>query len=318
MHPLGPKCNKLQDRCGAAALEMRHWERSGMWILGCGYIGLKLAQAYREKGQHITAVTRSEVSRQALAAMGFDVLVRDLTRASLDDLDWAGQDLFHLAPPPAEGAEDGLTRHLVASFPRTGHPRRLVYVSTTGVYGDCGGEWVDESRPPAPVAGRSLRRWDAEQTLLAWSQQSGAEVVILRVAGIYGPGRLPLERIRQGLPLPREEEAPWSNRVHADDMVQACMAAMERGRAGGIYNVCDDQPSTMTDYFLRLADAAALPRPPQLPLTEISGQVSAGMLSYLAESRRLSNRRMKEELGVRLLYPDLSTGLMACFQAGSH
>ena len=203
-----------------------------MWILGCGYIGQRLARTYRDQGYPVTAVTRSEASRLALARSGLQALARDLAREPLDDLGWAGEELFHLAPPPPDGVEDGLTRHLVASFRQGGHPRRLVYLSTTGVYGDCGGDWVDETRPPAPVADRSLRRWDAEETLRAWSRESGADLVILRVAGIYGPGRLPLERIRQGLPLAREEDSPWSNRIHADDLVAACVAAMARGAPG--------------------------------------------------------------------------------------
>ena len=284
-----------------------------MWILGCGYIGQRLARTYRDQGYPVTAVTRSEASRQALARSGFQALARDLAREPLDDLGWAGEDLFHLAPPPPDGVEDGLTRHLVASFRRGGHPRRLVYLSTTGVYGDCGGDWVDETRPPAPVADRSRRRWDAEETLRAWSRESGADLVILRVAGIYGPGRLPLERIRQGLPLAREEDSPWSNRIHADDLVAACVAAMARGAPGQVYNVCDGHPSTMTDYFLRVADAAGLPRPPLVSLSEAAGLVSPGMMSYLAESRRLSNRRLREELGLKLRHPDLAQGLPTCF-----
>jgi nucleoside-diphosphate-sugar epimerase len=162
-------------------------------------------------------------------------------------------------------------------------------------------------------ADRSLRRWDAEETLRAWSREAGAELVILRVAGIYGPGRLPLERIRQGLPLAREEDSPWSNRIHADDLVAACVAAMARGEPGRVYNVCDGHPSTMTDYFLRVADAAGLPRPPLVSISEAAGVLSPGMMSYLAESRRLSNRRLREELGVNLSHPDLAQGLKSCF-----
>jgi len=161
------------------------------------------------------------------------------------------------------------------------------------------------------VADRARRRWDAEQVLRAWSRGSGSELVILRVAGIYGPGRLPLERIRRGLPLVREEESPYSNRMHADDVVAACVAAMERGAAGEVYNVADGHPSTMTDYFFRLADAAGLPRPPVLTLEKAAEVLSQGMMSYMHESRRLSNRRIREELGVNLRYPYLAEGLAA-------
>jgi nucleoside-diphosphate-sugar epimerase len=284
-----------------------------MWILGCGYIGQRLARHYLAAGETLTALTRTPTSRQVLSAAGIPALARDLATEPLKDLAWAGESLFHLAPPPPEGNQDALTRHLVAAFRDTGHPRRLVYMSTTGVYGDCGGDWVDETRPPAPVAPRALRRFDAEEVLRAWSQESGAELVILRVAGIYGPGRLPLERIRQGLPLAREEDSPWSNRIHADDLVAACVAAMDLGTPGAVYNACDGYPTTMTDYFLRVADAAGLPRPALLPLNEAAGKLSPGMMSYLAESRRLSNRRLLEELGLRLRYPNLAAGLPSCF-----
>ena len=135
---------------------------------------------------------------------------------------------------------------------------------------------------------------------------------MLRVAGIYGPGRLPLERIRQGVPMVREAESPYSNRIHVDDLATVCMAAMERGRPGAVYNACDGNPSTMTGYFLAIADAAGLSRPPLIPMAEAAGQVSEAMLSYLGESRRLSNRRLTEDLGVVLRYPTLAHGLPIC------
>lgn len=135
--------------------------------------------------------------------------------------------------------------------------------------------------------------------------------MILRVAGIYGPGRLPIERIGRGLPLVREAEAPFSNRIHIDDLVQACIAAMERGNDGEVYNVCDGSPTTMTDYFFQVADAVGLPRPPVIPIAEMDDQLSAGMRSYMSESRRLDNRKLREELGVKLAYPTLEAGLAA-------
>jgi nucleoside-diphosphate-sugar epimerase len=171
---------------------------------------------------------------------------------------------------------------------------------------------VDEDRPARPEADRALRRWDAEQTLQCLRASAATTLVILRVAGIYGPGRLPLERIRAGLPLVRPEEAPWSNRIHADDLVSTCVAAMDYGADGAIYNACDGNPSTMTDYFFQVADAAGLPRPPVVPLGEAEGQLSAGMLSYMRESRRLSNRRLVKELGVKLRDPTLAQGLPSC------
>lgn len=280
-------------------------------IIGCGYVGRRLAHHYLGLGQDVLAITRTEDSAAALGREGIPARACDLATDALADLPVAGARVLHLAPPPARGVEDRHTRRLMAAFAHQGHPHRLVYISTTGVYGDCDGAWVDETWPPRPAADRARRRWDAEQVLRTWSRESGAALVILRVAGIYGPGRLPLERIRQGLPLVREEEAPYSNRVHVDDLVAACIAAMEHGADGGVYNVCDGTPTTMTDYFFRVADAAGLPRPPVITLAEASEVLSPGMLSYMSESRRLSNRRMIEELGVSLRYPTLDAGLSA-------
>jgi len=286
-----------------------------MIILGCGYLGRALTQRLRERGEAVTGVVRSPESAAAVAKAGGEPLRLDLARGDLQTLEPAGKQVFHLAPPPHNDDDiDTLTAHLLEAFSRVGHPRRLVYVSTTGVYGDCGGAWVDESREPQPTAGRALRRWDAEQRLRRWSQDSGAALVILRVAGIYACDRLPLARIRSGQPVVRAEEAPWSNRIHADDLTSICERAMDRAPAGALYNVCDGHPSTMTDYFCRVADAAELPQPPQIPLAEADGKVSSGMLSYLKESRRLNNRRMLDELGLQLRYPTLEHGLADCFQ----
>ena len=214
---------------------------------------------------------------------------------------------------PPDGSTDQRLRRLVAALPHA--PARFVYISTTGVYGDCRGAVVTEQAPVNPGSRMSRPRVDAEDFLRAWTDR----LVILRVPGIYGPGRLPVERLRAHEPVLREDQSPWSNRVHIDDLAAACHAAMRVGRPGAIYNVSDGHPTTMTDYFNRVADAAGLPRPAQIPLDEARTRLSAGMLSYLAESKRLDNRRMREELALALRYPDLSAGLAACIaeQRGS-
>ncbi len=286
-------------------------------IIGCGYVGRRVAAEYLRRGIPVQGVVRSPESAALLQAMGITAHIADLDGPDLKGLSFEGSELFYFAPPPSQGETDTRVRNLTAAFERLGHPSRIVYLSTTGVYGDCNGEWADETRPPAPTVPRALRRWDAEQTFTQWRQESGKELVILRVAGIYGPGKLPLERLRKGLPLVRESEAPYSNRIHAEDLMQVCMAAMERGRDGERYNVSDGHPSTMTDYFIRLADTAGLPCPPLISLAEGEQQLSAGMMSYMRESRRLDNRKMLQELGVELRYPDLETGLVACFDSSN-
>jgi nucleoside-diphosphate-sugar epimerase len=282
-------------------------------IIGCGYVGRMVAGEYLQRKTPVHGVVHSPESAGLLQELGIAAHTVDLDGPDIQDLSLAGTQLFYFAPPPPQGETDTRVRNLIAAFEHLGHPARIVYLSTTGVYGDCHGEWVDETRPPAPTVPRALRRWDAEQAFMQWREQSGNELIILRVAGIYGPGKLPLERLRKGLPLVQESEAPYSNRIHAADLVQVCMAAMERGRDGERYNVSDGHPSTMTDYFNRLADLASLPRPPLISLAEGEQQLSAGMMSYMHESRRLDNRKMLQELEVELRYPDLGSGLAACF-----
>lgn len=290
-------------------------------IVGCGYVGqllLRRLAAEPERpadGPVAIGVARREQTLAAITAAGGEPLRLDLdldldlNTSALDALPARDALVFHFAPPPADGNADPRTARLIAHFERQGHPQRLVYISTTGVYGDCQGAWIDESWPTRPLAARSLRRLDAEQRLQVWAEASGAELVILRVAGIYATDLLPLERIRQGMPVLKAEQAPWSNRIHAEDLVEVCLAAARRAPAGAIYNVSDGQPSTMTDYFSQVAEAAGLPAPPQIDRAEAEARLSPAMLSYLAESRRLGNRRMIEELGIRLRYPDLEAGL---------
>jgi nucleoside-diphosphate-sugar epimerase len=284
----------------------------GPLIIGCGYLGRAVASAYLEQGVSVTGLVRTPESAEKLRALGIQAAVADLDSTLLPQLPLKSADIFNFCPPPAAGEQDSRMRQLIQEFSRQGDPRRIVHLSTTGVYGDCGGAWVDESHPVSPVATRAKRRWDGETLLREWRDRSAGELVVLRVAGIYGPGKLPLERLRNGLPLLRESEAPFSNRIHIADLARVCVAAMDRGRDGEVYNVSDGHPTTMTDYFNRLADAAGLPRPPLIALAQGEEQLSAGMMSYMRESRRLDNRKMLRELGVRLQYPTLAQGLPMC------
>lgn len=281
-------------------------------VLGCGYVGRRVARQCLERGDSVIGVVRSETGLEQLKAAGIPGLRFDLAHDEPPEGRLAGTRLFHMVPPVGQGVEDSHTRRLVASFERAGHPRRVVYISTTGVYGDCGGEWVDETWPTCPTVDRSRRRLDAEESLRRWSAETGGELVILRVSGIYGPDRLPLARLRQGAPMVRPDEAPYSNRIHVDDLVSICIAAMDRADSGAVFNASDSAPSTMTDYFIQIADAAGLPRPPLISMAEAEGQLSAAMMSYMSESRRLSNRKVLEALGLTLRYPSLEEGLASC------
>ncbi|HED16707.1 MAG TPA: NAD-dependent epimerase/dehydratase family protein, partial [Gammaproteobacteria bacterium] len=223
--------------------------------------------------------------------------------------------LYYLAPPPASGVNDTRMCHFTVAL--TGDetrppPERAVLISTTGIYGDCAGDWITEDRPAAPLVDRARRRVDAEQVFTGWAQGIGTSAVILRVPGIYGPNRLPLKRLQSGAPVLSETESPWSNRIHATDLVRSCMAVVRHDNPAAIYNICDGHPSTMTDYFNQVADYLGLARPPVISRTQADKQLTAGMLSYLAESKRIDNSLMREHLGVDPVYPDLAAGLLAC------
>jgi nucleoside-diphosphate-sugar epimerase len=289
-------------------------------IVGCGYVGGHLARAEARQGHTIRAIVQTSASAARLAAAGWMASALDLDQPISIDTGWVHDAvIYYLVPPPAHGLTDPRLHHFLSALASSAYPARVVLLSTSGVYGDCDGAWVNEDRQPQPQADRARRRFDAEQQLRSWSSRTQVPIVILRVPGIYGPGRLPLKRLQAGEPVLREEESPWSNRVHVDDLVLALQAAAERGRSGAVYNVSDGHPTTMTDYFNRVADAAGLPRPPQIALSEAGARFSAGMQSYLAESKRLDIHRLREELGVELRYPDLTQGLAACLvESESH
>ncbi|MES9924505.1 MAG: SDR family oxidoreductase [Candidatus Thiodiazotropha endolucinida] len=284
----------------------------GVAIIGCGDIGTRLAQAYSAEGITVTGIVRTQQSIERLEQAGIEAVQIDLDQPFTAANLIKSQQLFYFAPPPPHGEQDGRVGRLIEQFMEGASPQRVVYLSTSGVYGDCQGAWVDETRPPAPIADRAKRRLDAELRWRAWSERTGRELVILRVAGIYGPGKLPVERLRSGQPMVAEEDAPITNHIHSIDLVRIARSAMQRGVSGEVYNVCDGFPEPMTRYFNRVADFLGLPRPPVISLEEAQQRLSPGMLSYLKESRRLSNRKLLEELGVVLDYPDLEKGLSAC------
>jgi nucleoside-diphosphate-sugar epimerase len=289
-------------------------DRGGLvLIIGCGDMGRRVGVHYVGKGLRVVGAARGPANLEALPPLGIEPLALDLDQPfPLPELPSKGGRVFYFAPPPERGVDDPRVRRVLETFEHHGPPRRVVYISTTGVYGDCGGAWVDENRPPNPGTVRARRRLDAEEQLRTWCSSAGAELVILRVAGIYGPDRLPLNRIRAGLPLVRAEEAPYTNRIHEDDLARVCVAAMRRPVAGEVFNVSDGRPGTMAEYFDTVADRAGLPRPRKIPMAEAPQHLSPGMLSYMRESRRLDNRKMLERLHIEFRYPDLEAGLSAC------
>jgi nucleoside-diphosphate-sugar epimerase len=279
-------------------------------IIGCGDVGVRTARLVQTAGGRVAGLARNAASAERLHAYGITPISGDLDEpGSLAGLPAAGRLLFYMAPPPGGGSLDPRMRHFCAALETAVPPAKVVYLSTSGVYGDCGGAWVTEATPVNPQTSRARRRLDAETVLCDWADRRRVPLVILRVTGIYGPGRLPLARLREGHPVLRAEEAPPTNRIHADDLATVCLAAAEKGEAGEIFNVSDGCPGTMTQYFNAAADLLGLPRPPQMPMDEARRVMAPMMLSYLSETRRMDNRRMLARLGVTLRYPDLESGL---------
>jgi nucleoside-diphosphate-sugar epimerase len=282
-----------------------------VFIVGCGGVGQGVAKEWIKRGTRVSALTHTIPSANHLTELGITPVMGDLDVAdTLADLQLSGQWVYYFAPPVSTGTVDTRMQTFIGRLGLLKEPPLgIVYISTSGVYGDCQGAWVDEEAPLAPVTDRSKRRVDAEQRLRTWGSESGVAVIVLRVGGIYGPGRLPLKRLQKSEPVLEPAESPYSNRIHIDDLVTVSLAAIERGEGDRAYNVCDDAPTTMSDYFFAVAAAAGLPRPPTVNRQQAAAVLSSGMLSYLNESRRMVNRRLHEELKVTLRYPDLVSGL---------
>jgi nucleoside-diphosphate-sugar epimerase len=280
-------------------------------IIGCGDVARRALPELRRR-YRVTALVRSP--DPALDVAGVEQIAGDLDdSASLAPLAGRAVRIAHLAPPAGSGALDTRRRNLLAALAPRGRgamlPRRFVYLSTSGVYGDCAGEWIDETRPPKPQTERALRRLDAERALGDWGERNKVEIVILRVPGIYASDRLPLERLERGTPALRPDEDVYTNHIHADDLAGILVAALESTLAREAYNASDDGPMKMGDFFDFVADRAGLGRPPRISREEATRLLPPELLSFMSESRRLCNRRMKAELGVQLRYSTVRDGV---------
>src|SRR5262249_21930943 len=281
-------------------------------IVGCGDIARRALPELRRR-YRVSALVRAR--DPSLVSAGVELVEGDLDRAeTLAALRGGSGRISHFAPPAEGGTQDLRTRALLAALQaavRRGEmvPQRFVYLSTSGVYRDCAGARGDESRAPLPQTERSARRLDAEASLLAWAARLGVEVVILRVPGIYAADRLPLERLRRGVPALRAEDDVYTNHIHADDLAAAVVAALGSGSPGGVYNVSDDSEMRMGDWFDLVADRCGLARPPRVARATAAPLIPPAQLSFMSESRRLVNHRMKRELGIRLRFPTVADGV---------
>lgn len=281
-------------------------------IIGFGYIGRRLAKALVSAGWRVTALTRSADAISAAESLGVAAWQGDLdqpNRLRIPPADNAA--VFYLAPPPTEGTTDPRLANLLSAL--TVAPEAFIYISTTGVYGDTKGQMVTEESPVNPETDRAKRRVDAETALRRYADaHPRLRHVVLRVSGIYGPDKLPLARLQRNEPIVEDPAHPsYVNVIHADDLVDICIAAAERAPRGAIYNVSSNNPVSMASYMDVVADAARLPRPPRVSWEEAKQQISPGMLSYLSESRRISSDKLPRELGLTLRYGDLKTGVAA-------
>jgi len=274
-------------------------------LIGCGDIALRVAGLLRGRVR-LYGLTRRQEDVPKLRQRGILPIVGDLDRRmSLDRLRAAPFAVLHFAPPPSEGRDDLRTAHLIAALTKARIiPQHFVYISTSGVYGDCAGARVAEARPRRGETPRARRRIAAEDRLRRWARRYGVRLAILRAPGIYAETRLPLERLKQATPVLRAEEDVFTNHIHADDLARAAVVAAFRGRPNRAYNVSDDAELHMGEWFDAVADAFRLPRPPRVSREEAERCLAPVLLSFMSESRRLSNARLKRELRLRLAYPE--------------
>ncbi|MEE9447250.1 MAG: NAD-dependent epimerase/dehydratase family protein [Arenicellales bacterium] len=280
-------------------------------IIGCGEIGQRVARIGLEHHLGFHAWVKSQASLAQCEAMGLPTQCLDLDKVDeVAYLNFGAKSatILYTVPPPKTGLKDTRLNYFLKNL-EPDAINKFVLISTTGVYGDCAGAWVDETTMIKPEVDRAKRRANTEQCLQNWADKYAVPWVVLRVPGIYAKDRLPLKRLNSGAPVIVHAEAAWTNRVHADDLAMACYQAMTLPIKNEIINVSDDAPSTMTDYFNAVADYANLPRPPQISLADAQQSLSAGMLSYAVESRRVRNDKMKAYLKFPLKYPNLKDGL---------
>ena len=289
-------------------------------IIGCGDVALRAAALVRSR-YRLYGLIRDSSQAPPLRAAGITPILGDLDqRATLGRLAGLGQLVLHSAPPSAEGRADRRTARLTAALGKARMvPQRLVYISTSGVYGHCEGAKVPETQPLRPRTARASRRVDAERWLRRWGRKNHAAVAILRAPGIYAAERLPLERLKAGIPAVVAEQDSYTNHIHADDLARILVMALYRAKPGRVYNASDDSQLKMGDYFDLVADHFRLSRPPRVSRREAERLIPAPLLSFMAESRRLSNSRLKRELRVRLQHPTVAEflrGLPASSDAG--
>ena len=307
-----------QSPLGALPARFR---RERLLIVGYGDVGQRVARllataTVAQRRVRIMVLNREIARTQALRVQSVQPLLGDLDQAgSLKRLAGIASRVLHLAPPAVlaqiDGPNDPRTTALMRALRLRKLPSSLVYASTTGVYGDCRGEWVTEARAVAPATARGQRRVGAEHAI-RFAGRSGLSASILRIPGIYAPDReggTPRARLLRGTPVLQASDDVYTNHIHADDLARACLKALWQGKPQRVYHASDDTVLKMGDYFDLAADLYGMPRPQRISRAQAESELPATLLSFMSESRLLSNRRLKQELRLQLRYPTVAEGL---------
>lgn len=288
------------------------FRRERVLLVGCGDVGVRVAKLLSARVR-VLALTSSVARLGELRAKGITPLTGNLDKpASLARLSGIATRVVHLAPPPETGRGDPRTLALICTLRQRALPQSLVYGSTSGVYGDCQGEIVTETRAVNAHTARAQKRVDAEKYIRYFGRATGVVSTVLRIPGIYAPNRVggtPRERLLRGTPVLNAEDDVFTNHVHADDLARACVAALWRGKPQRIYNANDDSVMKMGDYFDLAADLYGLPRPRRVSRSTAPEHMPLMLLSFMSESRRMDNTRLKKELRLQLHYPTVEQGL---------
>ena len=298
-----------QSPLGALPARFR---RPRVLIVGCGDVGMRAAGLLKNAGR-VYALTSSESRVTPLQQQGISALRGNLDEpVSLRRLAGVATHIIHMAPPPLQGRSDPRTRALVQALQLRSSPQCVVYGSTSGVYGDCGGAWIDETQLLNPQTDRAQRRVDAEAWLNAWGSRGFPRINVLRIPGIYAldrEGGTPRERLQRNTPVLQAADDVFTNHIHADDLARAAVLALWRGKSLRPLHVSDDSELLMGDYMDWAADLWQLPRPPRISREQAQTALPAMALSFMNESRRMHNQRLKTELRMKLRYPTVREGL---------
>ena len=284
-------------------------------IIGCGDIGKRVLRKLQPQNYNIYVSSHTRDSQNQLQQLGISIIPANLdSKEDLKQLPTADANIFYFAPPSASGTTDVRMSNFVQNLSRKKPPKRIVYISTTGVYGNCDGQWISETTALDPGADRSKRRLHAESVIQEYCSLNSCEFVILRVAGIYCLEKLPIERLKNGMKVLHPNIAPASNRIHADDLANCCVKAMFDGPANEVFNIADGHPSSISDYFIQIAKIFHLPEPELLNWDQAEKEISPAMLSYLHESKKINIDKLLNVLNIKLNFPTLIDGLQNCFE----